>query len=182
MRIPGATVALLTLLLGLPMAAPAAADQRDYDRGYRDGYDYALNDARYGRSPSVGIDIRLGQRGPDFRRGYAEGYRRALDQGTRRNRGRGWGPRLGPGRPDRNDRGGQDPAFARGYADGFERGLDDGRDRDRYDPVRYRDYRDGDQGYFREYGVREAYRNNYRAGFRQGYEEGYRDGGRGRRR
>jgi flagellar biosynthesis/type III secretory pathway protein FliH len=179
MRISRASVALLALLTSLWMAAPAAADQRDYDRGYRDGYDDALNEARSGRSPSVGIDLRLG---PDFRRGYADGYRRALDQAGRRNRSRGWGPRLGPARPDRNDRGGQDPAFARGYADGFERGLDDGRDRDRYDPVRHRDYRDGDQGYFREYGVRDAYRNNYRAGFRRGYEEGYRDGGRGRRR
>jgi hypothetical protein len=76
-------------------------------------------------------------------------------------------------------RGYQEQAFARGYSDGFRRGHDDGRDRDRYDPVRERDYRNGDQGYSRSYGSRDAYRNNYRAGFRQGYEEGYRDGNRG---
>ncbi len=75
----------------------------------------------------------------------------------------------------------QEPASARGYADGYRRGLDDGRDRDRYDPVGSGSYRSGNAGYYREYGPREAYRNNYRAGFRQGYEDGYRDGARGRR-
>ncbi len=75
----------------------------------------------------------------------------------------------------------QEPASARGYSDGYQRGLDDGRDRDRYDPVGHGNYRSGDTGYYRDYGPREAYRNNYRAGFRQGYENGYRDGSRGRR-
>ncbi len=75
----------------------------------------------------------------------------------------------------------QEPASDRGYADGYRRGLNDGRDRDRYDPVGSGAYRSGQPGYYREYGPREAYRNNYRAGFRQGYEDGYRDGSRGRR-
>ena len=75
----------------------------------------------------------------------------------------------------------EEPAFARGYADGFMRGTDDGRDRDRYDPVGHRDYRNADQGYYRDYGSRDAYKNNYRAGFRQGYDAGYRDSSRGRR-
>jgi hypothetical protein len=78
-------------------------------------------------------------------------------------------------------RGHQEPAYARGFSDGYERGLRDGNDRDRYDPVGERDYRDADNGYFRDYGSRDAYRNNYRAGFRQGYEDGYRDGQRYRR-
>jgi hypothetical protein len=68
----------------------------------------------------------------------------------------------------------REPAAARGYADGYEEGVRDARGRDRYDPVRSRDYRNADQGYYREYGSREAYRNNYRLGFRQGYDEGYR--------
>lgn len=75
----------------------------------------------------------------------------------------------------------QEPASARGYSDGYRQGLDDGRERDRYDPVGNGAYRSGDPGYYREYGSREAYRNNYRAGYRQGYENGYRDGSRGRR-
>jgi hypothetical protein len=75
----------------------------------------------------------------------------------------------------------QEPASARGYADGYKRGLKDGRDRDRYDPVGDGAYKSGDPGYYRDYGPREAYRNNYRSGFRQGYENGYRAGSRGRR-
>lgn len=75
----------------------------------------------------------------------------------------------------------QEPAFARGYDDGYMRGHDDSRDHDRYDPVGDRDYRRGDLGYARDYGTRDAYKNNYRAGFRQGYDEGYKDGTRGKR-
>jgi hypothetical protein len=89
---------------------------------------------------------------------------------------RGWRQNL---RSD--DRGGrriprgyQEPAFARGYDDGYAQGVADGRGRDRYDPVRHKDYRQADQGYVGSYGSKDAYRNNYRAGFRQGYDSGYR--------
>ena len=75
----------------------------------------------------------------------------------------------------------EEPAYARGYADGFRHAQDDRFDRRRYDPIGHRDYRSGDQGFYRSYGSREAYRNNYRAGFRAGYDAGYRDGT-GRRR
>jgi hypothetical protein len=79
-------------------------------------------------------------------------------------------------RPGRHgSRGYHEPAFARGYEDGYSRGAADGRGRNRYDPVRDKDYRNGDAGYSAAYGSREAYRNNYRAGFREGYENGYRD-------
>jgi flagellar biosynthesis/type III secretory pathway protein FliH len=74
----------------------------------------------------------------------------------------------------------QDPAYARGYADGYDKGVDDGKDRDRYDPVRHRDYRSADGGYSKNYGSKQAYENNYRSGFRQGYEAGYRYGTRRR--
>ncbi len=43
------------------------------------------------------------------------------------------------------------------------------------DPVRHGDYKDGDNGYQRSYGSKDAYKNNYRSGFRQGYEDGYRN-------
>jgi len=76
--------------------------------------------------------------------------------------------------PLRRPGGYQEPAYARGFADGLRQGADDRRDRGRYDPVGHRDYRDGDQGYDRSYGSRDAYRNNYRAGYRLGYEEGFR--------
>jgi flagellar biosynthesis/type III secretory pathway protein FliH len=157
-----------------------------YDRGYREGYKQGEQDARRNRyelgRDSVfrdgdrGYDDRYGTRDRyrrDFRRGYEEGYRAAFD----RLRGSSY-PYVR--RPDRG--GYQDPAFARGYSEGYSKGADDGRDGDRYDAVRHGAYRDGDNGYFRNYGSRDAYKNNYRAGFRQGYEEGYRDGARAGRR
>jgi hypothetical protein len=115
-----------------------------------------------------------------------------VDAQARRGDPRGWGARdrgdrsrrpiVPPWQRDRRgQRGYEEPAYARGFSDGYERGLNDGQDRDRYDPVGEREYRDADNGYFREYGSRDAYRNNYRAGFRQGYEDGYRAGQRYRR-
>lgn len=174
-------IALLALLMIGAMPACAAAQGRpftysqnrdDYDRGYRDGLRDGERDARRGRAFDYDNDRRLSRRRDEFRRGYVEGYRTGFERirgAARAHRGsRGFGG-------SRAIRGGyQDPAFARGYADGLERGRDDGRDRDRYDPVRHRDYRSADDGYFREYGPKQAYENNYRAGFRQGYEEGYR--------
>jgi hypothetical protein len=103
------------------------------------------------------------------------------DKDKAKPEGRGWsmGARRfagddRSGRP-RGARGYQEPAFARGYGDGYSTGQADGRDRDRYDPVRHKDYRQADQGYSNAYGSKDAYRNNYRAGFRQGYEDGYRN-------
>jgi flagellar biosynthesis/type III secretory pathway protein FliH len=157
------------------------SNRAEYDRGYRDGLRDGERDARQGRAFDYDNDRQLSRRGDNFRRGYIEGYRAGYAQirgigRTRNNRSSG-----GYYGGDRARRGGyQDPAFARGYSDGFERGLDDGRDRDRYDPVRHRDYRNADDGYYRDYGPKQAYENNYRAGFRQGYEEGYRNGNRRR--
>ena len=67
-----------------------------------------------------------------------------------------------------------EPAYARGYADGFDKGRDDFKDRHRYDALRHGDYRDGDNGYDRDYGSKDAYKQYYREGFRSGYEDGYR--------
>lgn len=92
----------------------------------------------------------------------------------------GRGTRATPNLVHRSDRAGVDP-YATGYERGHEKGVEDGRNGDRYDPLRHRSYRDGDEGYSSDYGSRDAYRNNYRAGFRQGYEEGYRQGSRNRR-
>jgi hypothetical protein len=151
-----------------------------FERGYREGLRTGEQDAHANRSFDLErSDVYRGvQRGSnrraiedrgdfrDFRQGFAQGYRVGYE---RLRRG---------GRPiERRGRGGYDePAFARGYSDGYEKGAEDGRDRDRYNPVGHGDYRDAEDGYFREYGPKEAYRNNYRAGFREGYEEGYRDG------
>lgn len=195
-------MALLAALVIVNVPAPAAAQGRgvygarqndQYDRGYRDGLRDGERDARGGRAFDFDNDRRLSRAGDQFQRGYADGYRAGYEQFRAQSRGRrGPGPYAGRGAGPYAGRGAgpyagrgrggyEDPAFARGYADGFEKGVDDGRDRDRYDPVRHRDYRDADDGYYRDYGAKQAYENNYRAGFRQGYEEGYRGGGRYRR-
>ena len=155
-----------------------------YDRGHREGLQRGERDARDGRAFNLDRDnvYRDADRGynrtygsrdvyqSEFRRGFAEGYRTGYNRyrNVRNGRNDRWDGRV--------PRGYQEPASARGYSDGYEQGLDDGHDRDRYDPVRHGDYRDGDEGYYREYGSRDAYKNNYRAGFRQGYEDGYRTG------
>lgn len=184
------TAALLAILISLSLAPSVSAQGRgwygdhqdaQYERGYRDGLRDGERDARSGRTFDYDNDRRLSRQGDRFQRGYSDGYRAGYEQFRRGDRGsRGIGPYRGTGRgPIRG--GYQDPAFSRGYSEGFEKGLDDGRDRDRYDPVRHRDYRDADDGYFRDYGAKQAYENNYRTGFRQGYEAGYRDGTRYRR-
>jgi len=197
MRPHRAAIALLVLLASAAFTSTVTADpwqsvqnrgylivqyRAQYDRGYREGYQDGEQDARRGRVIDFGRDVRFRRGSDEFRRGYLDGYRAAYDRfspSTRYLPRRSWP--LGYGRTP--GRGGyQDPAFARGYSDGYERGLDDGRDDDRYDPVRHRDYRNGDEGYFGGYGARDAYKNNYRAGFRQGYEDGYRDGTRRGRR
>jgi hypothetical protein len=98
-------------------------------------------------------------------------------------RGRGLG-RFGappPGAPGvAVGRAYQEPAYARGYADGYRHAQEDREDRRSYDPVAHRDYREADQGFYRTYGSRDAYKDNYRAGFRAGYDAGYRDVRRGR--
>lgn len=74
----------------------------------------------------------------------------------------------------------QDPASSAGYQSGYEHGLRDGQDGERYDPVRHRDYRDGQRGHTSSYGSKDSYKTNFRTGFRKGYEDGYREGSRTR--
>ena len=64
-------------------------------------------------------------------------------------------------------------AFENGYRDGLREGEKDDRRDDRFE---YRDegrYREGDVGYRREYGPRQAYVSAYRRGFVDGYRRGY---------
>ena len=187
------------------LATPAAAQNNGpYERGYREGIRYGADDARDNRrfeperervyrNGDEGYNSRYGDRDRyrnEFRRGFASGYREAYYQVRGSNVGSQRDDRIYQGRNDRiyqgrnagiydrgpgRTRGYQDPAFSRGYSDGWEKGRDDGRDRDRYDPVRHGDYKDGDNGYERSYGSKDAYKNNYRSGFRQGYEAAYRD-------
>jgi hypothetical protein len=156
-------------------------NQNRYEQGYRQGLREGERDARtgepFGGRRSAGLlgggrdAQRLG-----FADGYRAGYQRVPVQTIQRGRG---GARANGNLVLRSRLGGD--AYATGYDRGYEKGIEDGRDGDRYDPVRHRNYRDGDEGYSGDDGSRDAYKNNYRAGFRQGYEEGYRQGALNRR-
>jgi len=69
-------------------------------------------------------------------------------------------------------------AYENGYRRGYQNGAADSRSRRQSDVRRDREYRDGDWGYDRRYGTRDAYRRMFREGFEAGYADGYR--GRGR--
>ena len=186
---PASTAAAAQVDSDLERRAADGIDQAAYERGYVEGVRQAERDAAAGRAFDVN-NVRAYRSGD---RGYAPGGVSRAVYGRLFRNGVEDGYRAGyrPSRPEafrQLDRGRSgvvgrrpalrflEPAGARGYDDGYERGLRDGRNNDRYDPVASRDYRDGDNGYSRSYGTRDAYKNNYRAGFRAGYEEGYRDG------
>lgn len=162
-----------------------------YDTGYREGLQRGQDDSRLGRSRDIERDseYRSGDRGYDrswgsrdayrveFRRGFEAGYRQGYSASRQDRRDEGSATRADrrdDGRDRRWARGYQEPATAQGYRDGYDKGQNDSRGGDRYDPVRHGDYKSADNGYERDYGSKDAYRNNYRVGFRQGYEDGYR--------
>lgn len=155
-----------------------------FDRGYRDGLAAGERDAQYGRrhdhrgdrlyrDGAYGYDPRFGSRGQyrrlyreGFESGYRDGYARSARYSGRRGRTGPYGyGAYGVGAAARE----------RGLSDGYEKGREDGRDRDRFDPRRHKWYREGDRGYRREYGPRDAYERVYREAFMQGYERGYRE-------
>ena len=167
-----------------PTLAAAQFNSREaYDRGFQEGRRDGEKDARGRQS----FDVRRHDAYRDGDRGYSrqdgdrnryrEEFRRGFEEGYRSSFERVRGPvsdRQG-GYRDVDRRGGvNEPAYARGYADGFDKGRDDFKDRHRYDPLRHGDYRDGDNGYDRDYGSKDAYKQYYREGFRSGYEDGFR--------
>lgn len=183
-------LAASSCLLLVAASATAQDPGGAYDRGFREGVEQGVQDARRGldawparslqySDADRGYQTRFGNRltyQSTFRRGFTAGYWTGYDR-FRSNR---YQSDRGDRRDRRPRRGFQEPAIARGYSDGWDKGEDDARDRDRYDPARHSDYRDADEGYSRAYGSKESYRTNYRTGFRQGYEEGYREGARRR--
>lgn len=71
-------------------------------------------------------------------------------------------------------------AHDRGYRDGREAGEKDARRGRSFSFDRHDDWRDGDDGYRRDYGDREFYRREFREGFRAGYTDGFNAFARGR--
>jgi len=62
-------------------------------------------------------------------------------------------------------------AYDNGYRDGVKAAEKDTRSRRPYSLERHGDWRDGDDGYHRDYGDRDFYRRVFRDGFRAGYSE-----------
>jgi hypothetical protein len=183
---------------GLPQPWGQSASSPAYNTGYSRGLSAGEEDGRRGQSfnyadetdyrrADAGYRSQYGNRDRyrnDFRRGFEVGYRSGFDRYNRRP-----GVPTNPGYPGYpGNRGGDygygnswpgsryDLARENGYTDGYNEGLKDGRDRHRFDPIAESRYRNGDHGYERWYGSKDAYKIGYRDAFRQGYERGYDEG------
>jgi hypothetical protein len=143
------------------------------DATERRSFDYARHE-EYRRATRGGRDW---DDGAAYRRGFAEGYDEAYREVAVAERWRG-GTRERDARDGYATRG--SVAGIHGYRDGYDQGRDDAHDGDRYDPVRARRYRQGDNGYERSVMSRDEYKRQYRRAFVEGYEDGYRDGQRRR--
>jgi hypothetical protein len=64
-------------------------------------------------------------------------------------------------------------AYDIGYRDGVKNGEEDGRKGRAFSFERHGDWRDGDDGYHRDYGDREFYRRAFRHGYETGYTESF---------
>ena len=182
--------------LALPASAAAQWNGRDdrgaygrvgseaYQRGLSDGQRLGEEDARRGRAFNVqthreyreadaGYGRNDGSRDQyrdEFRRGFTEGYRNGyrddrLDRRDSRNN------------RDLNRGAIRNPGQARGFSDGYRRGIEDRRNNHRFEPIRFKEVRQGTApGYNGDFGSRERYTLSYRDGFRDGYEDGFRGG------
>lgn len=72
-------------------------------------------------------------------------------------------------------------AYDNGYREGRRHGEEDARHRRDFRIDRDGDYRHADDGYRREYGDRDFYRQSFRRGYELGYRQGYGDYGYRRR-
>jgi flagellar biosynthesis/type III secretory pathway protein FliH len=184
--------------LALPASAGAQWRDRDdqvwnnrsggeaFQRGFRDGERLGEEDARRNRAFNVqshreyreadaGYDRNDGSRDryrDEFRRGFTEGYRNGYrdDRNGRYSNDRN-------GRYDTWNRAGnyRNPGDARGFSDGYRKGIEDRRDNHRFEPLRFKEVRQGTApGYDNDFGSRERYTDSYRDGFRRGYEDGFR--------
>jgi hypothetical protein len=63
---------------------------------------------------------------------------------------------------------------AKGYEEGFDEGRKDAERRRGYNVRRHDDFRDGDEGYKRDYGPKSEYVRGFRTGFEEGYRDAYR--------
>ena len=64
-------------------------------------------------------------------------------------------------------------AYDNGYREGIKEGEKDARRGDRFEFRDERTFRDGDNGYRRQFGDRERYRQSFRSGYAAGYSDAY---------
>jgi hypothetical protein len=69
-----------------------------------------------------------------------------------------------------------------GYRDGYNKGIEEYREGDRYNPQNTSPYRNGLNGYDRNMGNKEQYKQIYRQAFLQGFRQGYNQNGNRNRR
>ena len=84
-----------------------------------------------------------------------------------------WGRIFGQDRDDDYRGNALQIAYDNGYREGLEHGQTAARANRPFDLDREKDYRDGDEGYRREYGNRDRYRVEFRRGFAEGYHRAY---------
>jgi hypothetical protein len=161
--------------------------------GYRDGHRQGENDRS--RNRRFNYQTSEWRRGDSrYRDAYRNGYEAGYRAGAYGNNGRfpnypnGRGYPNYPGYPSYPNSPGYPnyPGYPAGrsgsyggqaYNQGFQDGRLDGRDvltGHSYRPTQHGNYKDGDRGYNRVYGDKNAYKQAYRSGYMAGYEQGYR--------
>lgn len=84
-----------------------------------------------------------------------------------------WGRIFGQDRDDYSRGNARQIAYDNGYREGMDHGQNAARSRKPFDLEREKDYRNADEGYRREYGNRDRYREEFRRGFAEGYHRAY---------
>lgn len=84
-----------------------------------------------------------------------------------------WGRVFGQDRDDYRYGNARQVAYDNGYREGMDHGQKAARDRKPFDLEREKDYRNADEGYRREYGNKDRYRQDFRRGFAEGYRAAY---------
>lgn len=84
-----------------------------------------------------------------------------------------WGRIFGQDRDDAYRGNARQIAYDNGYREGMDHGQNAARSNRPFDLQREKDYRNADEGYRREYGNKDRYREDFRRGFAEGYRAAY---------
>ena len=165
------------------------AHQYGYQSGYRDGYSKGRHEGRENDPGDINSrDLRNATRGYQqwmgpvdyFRDGYRDGYRSGFRAGYQAING-GWGDRSGENNGGYYPSGGynqqpygqyENSAYQIGYNDGASVALADAHQGKPYNANPRGHYDDMDHGYRREYGDKNAYKQQYASGYQAGYQSG----------